>query len=54
MSKYLFPVAVIIILLVILISIYNTKKYRLPKQLSAALIGALLLLYLLYTCKSDD
>jgi len=54
MRKYLIPISLIILLFIVLVSIYNTKKYKLTKQITAAMIGALILVYVLYTCTSDN
>jgi hypothetical protein len=54
MFKYLVPAIFGAIFFVILLSIYKTGKYKKSKQVIAAVIGALLLVYFIYTCSSDD
>jgi len=54
MFKYLVPVIFGAIFFVILLSVYKTGKYKRSKQVIAAVIGALLLVYFIYTCSSDD
>ena len=53
MIKYFVPVALVFILVAIIYSIYKTKKYFLPRQITLAFIAVILIVYLLYTCKSD-
>lgn len=43
-----------VILFGLLYSIYKTKSYKKPKQIISAVIGALLLVYILFTCNSDN
>lgn len=54
--KYLIPGILVAILFALLYSIYKTKtrRYIHFKQISSALIGALILAYVLYTCQSDN
>jgi len=43
-----------IILFILLYDIYKTRKYNKPRQIIWAIVGALLLAYILYTCHSDS
>jgi hypothetical protein len=43
-----------IILFGLLYSIYKTKSYKKPKQIISAVVSALLLAYILFTCNSDN
>ena len=56
MLKYVIQVGMFLILFSTLYSIYKSKtgKYKRHKQITAALIGAFLLMYMLYTCNSDN
>ena len=47
-------VAFAIVLFILLYDIYKTGSYKKPKQIILALVGALLLVSLLYTCQSDN
>jgi len=47
-------IAVVIILFGLLLSIYKTKSLKSSSQIIAAIVGALILAYLLYTCQGDD
>jgi hypothetical protein len=56
MLKYIIQAGLFIILFVTLYSIYKSKtgRYKRHKQVITALIGAFLLMYILYTCNSDN
>ena len=54
MFKNFVPVILGAFFFIILLSIYKTGKYKKSKQVTAAIVGALILVYFLYTCTSDD
>ena len=54
MAQYLFPIVLIAALFGTLYSIFKSGKYKRPKQITAAIIVALILIYILYTCNSDN
>ncbi|HUS02130.1 MAG TPA: hypothetical protein VMY77_10410 [Chitinophagaceae bacterium] len=56
MFKYIIHLGLFLILFVTLYSVYKSKtgKYKKHKQVIAAFIGAVLLMYMLYTCNSDN
>lgn len=43
-----------VVLFSLLYDIYKTRSYKKPKQLIWAVVGALILAYLLFTCKTDN
>ncbi len=43
-----------IFLFSLIYSVYKTKSDKKPKQIISAIVGALLLVYILYTCNSDN
>jgi hypothetical protein len=51
---YILSIAVVIVLFGLLLSIYKTKSWKSPTQIIAAIVGALILAWLLYTCQGDD
>jgi hypothetical protein len=53
MIRIILSIALAIILVIILYEIYKTGNYKKPRQLILAITGASILIYLLYTCKSD-
>lgn len=38
----------------LLYSIYKTRRFKGPGQVIVSIVGALLLIYILYTCNSDN
>jgi len=53
--KYYVPAIILaIVLFVILYDIYKTKRYARPRQIIWAIVGAIALAYILYTCRSDN
>ena len=42
------------ILFGLLYDIYKTRSYKKPRQIIWAVVGALVLAYILYTCRSDN
>ena len=52
--KYLLPAVLLLLFFLLLASLYRTGKNVRFKQIAAAIVGALLLLFLLYTCNSDN
>jgi hypothetical protein len=49
-----FIIALVVVLSVIMYDIFKTGRYRRPRQIILAIVGALLLVYILFTCKSDN
>lgn len=43
-----------LILFELLYSIFKTRSYKRPKQIISSIVGAILLVYILYTCNSDN
>lgn len=51
---YIISIALIILVFSLLYSIYKTKTYKKPTQIITAITGAIILVYILYTCQSDQ
>lgn len=51
----LYILSLVLVLLVsgLLYSIYKSKTYKKPTQVITAIIGAIVLVLILYTCQSD-
>jgi uncharacterized membrane protein YeaQ/YmgE (transglycosylase-associated protein family) len=54
MVRTILFIALGIILFGLLYDVFKTKRYVKTDQIIAAIIGAFLLVYILYTCKSDN
>lgn len=54
MVRYLIPAILLLVLFYFLYSIYKNRYNSRPRQIAAAITGALLLGFLLYTCNSDE
>jgi multisubunit Na+/H+ antiporter MnhB subunit len=54
MIRTLLYIGLAIIFFSLLYDIYKTRSYKKPKQIISAIAGALILVYILYTCKSDN
>jgi len=52
--RIVLSVVLAIILFSLLYDIYKTRSYKKPRQIISAIAGALILVYILYTCKSDN
>jgi uncharacterized membrane protein YeaQ/YmgE (transglycosylase-associated protein family) len=51
---YVLSIVLFIIAFSLLYSIYKTKRYNKPSQVIPAICGAIILVYILYTCQSDQ
>jgi uncharacterized membrane protein YeaQ/YmgE (transglycosylase-associated protein family) len=54
MVRTILFIALGVILFGLLYDVFKTKRYVKADQIIAAIIGAFLLVYILYTCKSDN
>jgi multisubunit Na+/H+ antiporter MnhB subunit len=52
--NYLIAAILLLILFYLVYSIFKTKQNIRFKQISAAIVSSVLLLFLLYTCKTDN
>ncbi|HEY1114154.1 MAG TPA: hypothetical protein VGE66_11365 [Chitinophagaceae bacterium] len=50
---YILSIALVLVVFALLYSIYKSKTYKKPTQIITALTGAVILVLLLYTCRSD-
>ncbi|HKO81914.1 MAG TPA: hypothetical protein VJU78_16020 [Chitinophagaceae bacterium] len=54
MLRYLFPVGLFLLAFIILYSVYKTRWNLRYKQIIVTIISAILVVFLLYTCQSDN
>jgi hypothetical protein len=54
MKKLVIPIMLAIALFILLFSVFKTKRYTRTHQIYSAFIAALILVYILYTCNSDN
>jgi multisubunit Na+/H+ antiporter MnhB subunit len=52
--KFVLPLALSVIIFGLLYSIYKKRKYILVKQISATIMGTIVLVYILYACNNDN
>lgn len=50
---YILSAVLILLVFGLLYSIYKTRTYKKPTQVITAITGAIILVLLLYTCRSD-
>ena len=54
MTRIILLIVFVLILFIVLYDVYKTRRYTQPRQIILAIIGALVLMYILYTCKTDN
>jgi hypothetical protein len=54
MKKLIIPAVLVVGLFALLFAIFKTKRYTKTHQLYSAFLAALILIYVLYTCNSDN
>jgi hypothetical protein len=54
MMRVILFVVLALILFWLLYDIYKTRSYKRPKQIFWSVVGALVLAFILYTCKTDN
>jgi hypothetical protein len=52
--NYLIAAILVLILFTLVYSIYKTKRNTRFKQITAAIVATILLVFLLYTCQTDN
>lgn len=54
MNRFILFIILAVVIFILLYDIYKTRSYKRPRQIIWAIVGALTLAYILYTCKSDN